>query len=196
MTDETAVERLYPDDVPAAPESVAEPATAVAADPTPPNVTAAIEVPEKYELAMEGVSLDPKLISEAEPIFRELGLSNKQANALLPIAPKLMDHAQTVLMDQMIDAGAKQRKAWLDAFAADPEIGGGRRSETERLASKGMEIMGFGKNHPFRVALNESGFGNHPDMIRLLRRIGSTAGSSEGNAGGELPAWKSLYPND
>ena len=69
--------------------------------------------PEKYELAMEGVTLDEGLVAEAEPIFRELGLSNDQANALLPLAPKLMEKAQEASIQAMIEAGAAQRKGWL-----------------------------------------------------------------------------------
>lgn len=158
--------------------------------------------PEKYELAMEGVTLDEGLVAEAEPIFRELGLSNDQANALLPLAPKLMEKAQEASIQAMIEAGAAQRKGWLDAFHADPDIGGAKREETEHLAAKGLDALGFAKGHPFRAALNETGFGNHPDMIRAFRRIGEMVGEdglfARENAGErkEVPAWKALYPND
>lgn len=132
--------------------------------------------PEKYELALEGVELDPDLVGEAEPILRDLKLSNDQANALLPLAPKIMAKAQEATIQQMIEAGAKQRKDWLDAFSADPDIGGAKREETEHLAAKGLDALGYGKDHAFRKALNESGFGNHPDMIRAFRRIGEMVG--------------------
>ena len=150
-------------------------------------------VPERYELRLDGLTLDEKLISEAEPIFRELGLSNKQANALLPIAPKLMESAQETVIQKLIDEGAKQRKAWLGAFVNDREIGGTHRAESERLAQKGLDAMGFGKDHPFRQALNETGFGNHPDMIRILRWVG-TMSHQKGNQGDPVPAWKAMYP--
>ena len=194
MSDDTAAEHLYPDDLPGAGENEnpldqESPSAPESPDSAPTDGS----VPEKYELELKGLQLDQSLVSEAEPIFRELGLSNKQANALLPIAPKLMDHAQATLMDQMIAAGDKQRKAWLDAFVGDPHIGGARRAESESLAAKGMAAMGFGKDHPFRKALNETGFGNHPDMIRMLRWIGSKSGSSPA---AERPAWSKLYPDD
>lgn len=171
-----------------------------------PAVEAAVEAPagppEKYELVMEGVTLDEGLVAEAEPIFRELGLSNEQANALLPLAPKLMEKAQEASIQAMIDAGAQQRKGWLDAFHADPDIGGAKREETEHLAAKGLDALGFAKGHPFRAALNETGFGNHPDMIRAFRRVGEMVGEdglfARENTGDrkEVPAWKALYPND
>ena len=204
-----------PSDAPpaAAPETVAPATEAVAeADGTvlggeetveaPAAVEAPAGPPEKYELTIEGVTLDEGLVAEAEPIFRELGLSNDQANALLPLASKLMEKAQEASIQAMIDAGAQQRKGWLDAFHADPDIGGAKREETEHLAAKGLDALGFAKGHPFRAALNETGFGNHPDMIRAFRRIGEMVGEdglfARENAGDrkEVPAWKALYPND
>lgn len=158
--------------------------------------------PEAYELALEGVTLDPELVSEAEPVFRELGLSNEQANALLPLAPKIMEKAQAAVVQQLVERGAAQRKEWLDAFNADPAIGGAKRDETVHLAAKGLDALGFKEGHPFRAALNETGFGNHPDMIRAFRQIGEMV-SEDGlfareNSGvrDAIPAHKALYPNE
>ena len=54
-----------------------------AGDPaTPP----APVLPEKYELALDGMTVDPALVELADPVFRELNLSNDQANQLLPVA--------------------------------------------------------------------------------------------------------------
>ncbi|BEU99967.1 hypothetical protein [Novosphingobium olei] len=153
-----------------------------------------LTTPERYELKLDGLNLDAKLVAEAEPILRELGLSNSQANALLPIAPKLMDSAREEVLSKLIDEGAKQRKAWLTAFDRDQEIGGHRRDESVRLAQKGLEAMGFGRDHPFRQALNETGFGNHPDMIRILRRVGSM--SHQQNMSEPAPMWKAMYPDE
>jgi len=186
-------------------------ATVLGGETVEETTEAPVGPPEKYELALEGIELDVGLVAEAEPIFRELGLSNDQANALLPLAPKLMEQAQQASLQAMLDAGAQQRKDWLDAFNADPEIGGGKRSETEHLAAKGLDALGFkntgfgddGKSpHPFRQALNETGFGNHPDMIRAFRAIGQMAGEdglfARENPGvrEEVPAWKAMYPDD
>jgi len=172
---------------------------------------APVGAPEKYELALEGVDLDPELLAEAEPILRELNLTNEQANALLPIAPKIMEKAQNATMQALLDAGAAQRTAWLNDMKADPEIGGNKFDETIHVAAKALDTMGFTKTghgedgkepHPFRKALDESGFGNHPDMARILRRLGEAVGEDglfvRSDAGGreDLPAWKVMYPED
>jgi hypothetical protein len=131
--------------------------------------------PERYELALEGVDLDPGFLKSAEPVLRELNLSNEGANKLLPIANKMMTGAREQTMQAVIDAGDKLKKAWLQAYQSDPEIGGTRRIETERLAQQGMAALGFKAGHPFRQMLTDSGLGNHPDMIRTFRRVGELA---------------------
>jgi hypothetical protein len=148
------------------PEQAAEPATEAESNTAPSGV------PEKYELALEGVDLDPAMLSAAEPVLRELGLSNDGANKLLPVANKLVRSTQDRALQDIIDAGAKQKKEWLDAYNADPALGGAARGETQRLAEQGMTAMWFKADHPFRRILTESGFGNHPDMIRTFRRLG------------------------
>ena len=157
--------------------------------------------PEAYELSLEGFEIDAELAGEAEPVFRELGLSNEQANALLPLVPKVMERAQNAAVQAMIDAGAQQRKAWLDAFNADPEIGGAQADETKHLAAKGLDALGYTADHPFRKALTESGFGNHPDMIRMARRMGEMLGEdgtfARAGAGEDKPdPLAELYPNN
>lgn len=171
-------------------------------DEAPVEEAPAAVVPEAYELALEGVTLDAALVEEATPIFKELGLTNDQANALLPLAPKLMENAQNALMQQMVDAGNQQRQQWLEAAKADPEIGGAKMDETVHLAGKAFDALGYADGHPFRKALTESGFGNHPDMIRMARRLGEMVGEdgdfvrSGAGSVSALPIEKRLYPDD
>jgi len=159
-------------------------------------------VPEKYELALEGLEVDAELLTAADPVFRELGLSNEQANALLPVAKQIMDKAVSAQTSQMTDLMAAQRKEWLDAFNADPAIGGANREQTVHLAGKAMDSLGYVEGHPFRQLLTESGLGNHPDMIRMARRLGELVGEdgdfvrSGAGSSSQVTPEKRLYPND
>jgi hypothetical protein len=132
--------------------------------------------PEKYELALEGIELDPEAVEAAEPVFRELNLSNEQANKLMPVAKEFAERTAERTLAQIVEAGAAQKKEWLDAFKADPEIGGAKSDETEHLAAKGLDALGYPQGHDFRKALTETGFGNHPEMIRVFRKIGEMVG--------------------
>jgi hypothetical protein len=172
------------------------------ADPDAPKEPEAPKVPESYELtALEGMTIDPDLLEEATPIFKEAGLTNDQANAILPAAKSLMEKTQTATVQHMIDAGNQQRKAWLDAAKADESIGGNKWDASIDSAGRGLDALGYPEGSDFRTALNETGFGNHPEMIRVFARIGEMVGE-DGNfvrpdAGAKITDTLSeMYPNN
>lgn len=190
-----------PTPVEPAPASTAPVSTEGDASGAPlPLAPPAALTPERYDLALEGFTIDPALVQNADPVLREIGLSNDAANKLLPVARDIMARTQDALMRQIEDAAAIQKKTWYDAFLADPDIGGARRGETEHLTAKALDALGYRQGHPFRQALNDSGFGNHPDMIRAFRRLGELVGedgsfvrpTTASNA--KRPVWERLYP--
>jgi hypothetical protein len=169
-------------------------------DPNAPADPAAPVLPEKYEFTVEGFTPDPDILTAADPVLRELNLTNEQANKLAPLAQSIVEKTTASLVQQLQAGAAVQKKAWLDAFTADPEIGGTNKAQTEVLAAKALDALGYTKGHPFRQALNDSGFGNHPDMIRAFRRLGEMVGedNSFARAGvghADKPVWERMYPN-
>lgn len=167
--------------------------------------------PEAYDLTTEGVEIDAESLAEAEPVLRELGLTNDQAKKFVPVAAKLMDRAVDATVTDIVAKGNAQRKAWLDSAKAAEDIGGAKWDATMHMAAKGLDALGFVKAdkannveaHPFRLALEATGFGNHPDMIRMCARLGELV-SEDGDfvrADASAPAAKAdvakrLYPND
>lgn len=167
--------------------------------------------PEAYDLTTEGVDLDPEMIAEAEPVLRELNLTNDQAKKFVPLAAKLMDRAVDATVNDIVAKGNAQRKEWLDSAKAAEDIGGAKWDATMHMAAKGLDALGFVKAdkannveaHPFRLALEATGFGNHPDMIRMAAKLGELV-SEDGDfvrADASSPAAKGdvakrLYPND
>lgn len=167
--------------------------------------------PDVYDLSVEGVELDADMVKEAEPILRELNLTNDQAKKFVPIAAKMMDRAVEATVGDIVAKGNAQRKEWLDAAKAAEDIGGAKWDATMHLAAKGLDALGFVKAdkdkkveaHPFRLALEATGFGNHPDMIRMAAKLGELV-SEDGDfvrADASSPAAKDdvakrLYPND
>jgi hypothetical protein len=168
-----------------------------AAEPEPEHV-----VPEKYELAHEGLELDGAAIEMAEPVFKELNLSNEQANKLMPVAAQFRDKVATETLQSLADAGAQQKNEWLTATKADPDIGGGKLDETLHLAAKALDHFGHAEGSDFRKLLTETGFGNHPEMVRLMRSVGemlSEDGFVRANAGNSTapkPLHERLYPSE
>ena len=166
-----------------------------------PQEPEAPTVPEKYELSLDGLDLDNEAVEEAAPVFKELGLSNEQANKLMPAAAKFRDRIAEATLRQLSDAGAAQKAEWLSATKADPDIGGGKLEETLHFASKALDHFGFEEGSDFRKMLTETGFGNHPDMVRIMRDVGemlSEDGFARANAGGsttDAPLHERMYPN-
>lgn len=130
------------------------------------------KAPEKYELTLEGVELDAEMLEAADPIFRELNLSNEEAGKFLPLAKQYADKIGETIINDLVAQGQAKRKAWLDEAKADPEVGGAKWDESLHLAAKGFDAIGFKDGHPFRQALEETGFGNNPHMIFLARKLG------------------------
>lgn len=164
---------------------------------------AASEVPEAYELTVEGMEIDADLLAEATPVMKELGLTNDAANKLAPLMGKAVEKAQAATFASLEAAGQQQKKAWLDAAKADEEIGGQKWDDSVHHSAKALDAFGFTEGHPFREALDNTGFGNHPDLIRALARVGRDMISEDGDfvrpdAGAkvETTAAERLYPND
>lgn len=131
--------------------------------------------PEKYELKVSDdqfKGIDTDVLAEAEPTLRELNLSNEQAQKLMPLAESLvkktMDRAEAAITDRAI----QNRKEWADAFDADPEIGGANKAQTIADAAKAFDHYGLKKGEGLRLLLDESGLGNHPDLIRFVAAVG------------------------
>jgi len=131
------------------------------------------EIPEAYELAApEGMTLDPKAVELATPVFKELGLSNEQANKLVPVAAQWAQSIRDQGQQQILAEVATQRAQWATDAKADQEIGGAGFDASLGLAAKALDQLGFPKGSPLRSLLNDSGLGNHPEMIRAFARVG------------------------
>ena len=124
-------------------------------------------VPEKYDFkAPEGQSLDAALVEKATPIFKELGLSQDAAQKLVDF---YNDQAQatTKLVNDM-------RAEWREATNKLPEV-------AEKGSDAATALMGRAKatlfeNDPkgqkaFDDAMNLTGAGDHPDIVRAWLRV-------------------------
>lgn len=134
--------------------------------------------PEKYEFtAGEGQELDKEAVAAFEPLARELGLSNEQAQ-------KIVDMYGSAIMPQIAKqqeaAWQKQVTEWAETVKADKELGS---VESIGNAQKAMDQFGTPE---LKQYLNDSGLGNHPELFRIFSRIGKAmsedgfvSGSSE-----------------
>lgn len=131
--------------------------------------------PEKYEFtAGKDQELDKEAVAAFEPIARELGLSNEQAQ-------KIVDVYGSTIMPQLVkqqaEAWQQQVTGWAETVQADKELGS---VESIGNAQKAMEQFGTPE---LKEYLNETGLGNHPELIRIFSKIGKSM-SEDGFVGG------------
>ncbi|MFV8981149.1 peptidase [Serratia fonticola] len=144
-------------------------------------------VPEKYEFkAPEGVEqLDPQALAVFEPIAKELGLSQEQAQKLVDIYPQIQQQQAEVWSKQVID--------WGEQVKADKEIGGDKLTASVGQAQKALDQFG---TPALRDYLHTSGLGNHPELVRAFAKVGKMMSEDKiimPNQGGQRSAADILY---
>lgn len=156
------------------------------------DADAAAGLPEKYELtAPEGFeAIDAEMVEAADPILRDLKLSNEDAQKLMPLAGQLVQRANERAQQGIATQAATQRKEWADAFEADPAIGGARKAETLQNAARAFDHYGVKPGEGLRQLLDESGLGNHPDLIRFVSNVGRDLGEASFERGDPVTAPK------
>lgn len=144
--------------------------------------------PEKYEFsAPEGQELDANALAVFEPIAKELGLSQEQAQKLVDIYPQIQQ--------QQAEAWSKQVADWGEQVKADKEIGGDKFNASVGAAQRALDQFG---NTELREYLNASGLGNHPALVRFCAKVGKAMAEDTfvvPNQGGQRSAADILYGN-
>ncbi|MFS2179026.1 hypothetical protein ACCC98_24280 [Rhizobium pisi] len=155
-------------------------------------------VPEdgKYTLAMpEGIAVDEELLAALGPDFRELGLTNSEAQ-------KLADRFIAIQAGRAEARGkvwGETISKWADDAKADAEIGGRRWDGTVRDSRRFVNTMG---TPALREYLEASGGGNHPELIRIFAKAGALireddpATGGAGGTGKPVDPAHVLFPND
>lgn len=148
--------------------------------------------PEKYEFKPpEGRTFDDKVIEQFSEVAKELNLPQDAAQ-------KMLDKVAPVIAARQMEQLEAAKVQWADSSKADKEFGGEHLQANLAVAKKALYAYGTPE---LRTLLNESGLGNHPELIRLMVRAGK--GLSEEKVvlgGGPEPTGKStakvLYPNN
>lgn len=182
----------------------AEPAKPTIADTGAPEKYADFKVPD-------GVTLDAKTLEAATPIFKDLGLTQDQAQ-------KLIDF-QTAQMKELAAAPKavfeQVNAEWSAKTLADPEISGavsGGKTGIDAVKydiSRALDSISDPKlKSEFRDVMNVTGAGNHPAFVKtfwkLSQRIAEGShvpGSNPSPAGQRAPgssdrptAAQAMYP--
>jgi len=124
------------------------------------------KAPEKYELKLpKDTLLKPTVVERIAAEAKAQGLTNEQAQALLERedrAVKEFRGEQQVFLDT-------KKVEWKEASSTDEEIGGENFARNSELAARVVNRFG---TDALKREMDQTGYGNHPELVRLLVRIG------------------------
>jgi|DEB0MinimDraft_10_1074344.scaffolds.fasta_scaffold54939_2 hypothetical protein len=159
-----------------------------------PSEDEAAKAPDDYEFSMpEGVTIDDATLGDLKTLSKDLGLSQEQAQKIADLGVQQSQR----WAEQQVEYAKQVREEWAEQVKVDKEIGGMSMDETLSTARQALKAYGT----PELVnLLNETGLGNHPEMIRAFSRIGKTIGDDSVVPGGRnsnepLDPAKRLYNN-
>lgn len=126
-----------------------------------------VKAPEKYELKTDNNTLlNNDQIKEIEAYARQQGFSNDQAQDLLNREQKLLSNYKESLHFEF----EEKAKEWVNSIKSDKEIGGENFTKNMETAKRVLDRF---STDEFKKTLNESGFGNHPELVRIFVKIGN-----------------------
>lgn len=127
---------------------------------------APVALPEKYELKVTDQSLfEPAYLDQFQAYAKEHKLTQDQAQQILDReASAISEYAKR----QQSEFSSVQTQ-WVESCKKDPEIGGDNFKASVELAQRALEKYA---TPSFVQDLNNSGYGNHPELVRIFARIG------------------------
>lgn len=153
-------------------------------------------VPDTYaDFTMpEGMQLDETALTEAIPIFKELGLTQSQAQQVTDLYAKQVQASS----EKQINDFNQLMNDWRTTTENDSEIGGDKFNENVKIAQAAVNTYGTPE---LKQLLEEQGVGNHPEVVRFMVRVGKTLKEDvPGGPGAATSQAQSrvdlLYPND
>lgn len=153
------------------------------------------EAPETYDFTPtwgDAKDIDQEMLGHVEKQFKELGLNNEQANALMKLA---MGYGNSI-----VEKSNAQQLEKLEAMAKETKKALGKNFQsTLSMAGQGIEVLE--KDIPgLRDWFDETGFGNDLTMIRIMEKFGAMVAEDGGHLGKgvkpmDVDPYKSRWPN-
>lgn len=135
--------------------------------------------PEAYEaFAMpEGIVLDEEVGGEFTALAKTLNLPQDKAQAVADLGAKLAQR----ITEQQVTAAQQIVADWAKQTKADPELGGTKLAEVTRVAQLARDTYGTPE---LKQLMNDTGLGNHPEVIRFFHKVGATLAQDGIHGGG------------
>jgi hypothetical protein len=127
--------------------------------------------PEKYELKLpEGSNLEQAHLDEIATIAKQRGLSNEDAQAMVDRESNLLDKYAEGQQKNFVETTSK----WGEESKSDPEIYGGSDENFAKNSELAKRVLDRYGSPELKQGLNATGFGNHPELVKFVLRIGKS----------------------
>jgi len=147
--------------------------------------------PENYEfnskVADAPQELDSEVLTAFGDVAKELDLPQEDAQKVLNKVAPVIQERQAKMLEQV-------RADWANESQSDEEFGGEALTENLNVAKQALDAFG---TDAFKSLLQETGFGNHPEIIRFMYRAGKAISEDSyvGNSQGANPRGSNI-PKD
>jgi hypothetical protein len=152
-------------------------------------------VPEKYEFKLpDGSLLKQPEVDEISKLAKERGYSADEAQKYL----EERNGIKSGFLKEQQQEFSQLRGQWKDTFINDKELGGQKAQESAELAKRFVDRFA---SDDLKKALNDFGFGDHPELIRVFARAGRAMAEDKFVPGGQPVAGEAtrtadlLYPS-
>ena len=118
--------------------------------------------PEKYEFDLQvadaPAKLDPEVVTAFGEVAKDLDLPQEAAQKVLDkVAPVVQERQAKMIEQAKVD--------WANQSQSDQEFGGENLSANLEVAKTALDAFG---SKALKSLLAETGFGNHPEIIRFM----------------------------
>jgi uncharacterized protein (DUF4415 family) len=150
--------------------------------------------PEAYEdfTVPDGVVLDAEVTEQFKAVAKELNLPQEAAQKVTDLGVQLAQK----WAEESAARIAEMQTGWRNETQADREIGGDTLPQTLSVAKAAVDKFG---TPALGELLEQSGLGNHPEIIRFCARVGKAVSEDTFVAGGVTTPKKShaqvLFPD-
>ncbi len=160
-------------DASTAPQEPAQPEPAPRASEGPELVYTEFKLPE-------GVSVDDAALKTATDLFKQAGLPQEQAQKFIDLAVSREQAAAQKGVQAFVDLQNK----WVSEIKADPDIGGDKLEASLASAARAIDRLGV---PGLREALNLTGAGNNPAVVKAFVRLGQMVSEDRFQPGKDAP---------
>lgn len=127
----------------------------------------------KYELELsEGSLLAKEKVDEIAEFAKKHGLSNEAAQEVL----KAQESVVSEHMEGLREQHKKAVEGWYQESVNDPEIGGDNLKQHAERAKRAIDAFG---TEALANGLKETGYANHPEVVRVFSKIGELIDNDE-----------------